>query len=270
MKAVACLAVLLASSSLVQHARAQADPALLANVDTCVACHGADGISVGAGLPNLAGQKAAYLRSQLAAFKSGSRTNPLMNAIAAKLSDAEIEALAGFYGSLPGATDPAATSELAPQLVRADFPFPEGYETSFTNYLVTSFPAPRNQLRRYFANETALAAARADQPLPDGSYLLIEIYGVVPGPDGQPTRGADGEFVPGDLISINVMSREAGWGDAVPALLRNENWNYASFRPDRTVNTGANQATCLACHVPLTDASYAFTFEELTAAAKGN
>jgi len=37
----------------------------------CAACHGANGISVSDGIPNLAGQRATYLENQLRAWKDG-------------------------------------------------------------------------------------------------------------------------------------------------------------------------------------------------------
>jgi hypothetical protein len=104
--------------------------------------------------------------------------------------------------------------------------------------------------------------------LPDGSYLLVEIMSAVPGDDGQPMIGQDGRFVAGEVVGFNAMAREAGWGDAVPELLRNENWLYANFSADGAVNTGVNQAACLACHVPLTEESYTFTINELLEAAR--
>lgn len=48
-----------------------------------VACHGANGVSAADAIPNLAGQKQAYLEAQLRALKSGARRNAVMNAIAA-------------------------------------------------------------------------------------------------------------------------------------------------------------------------------------------
>lgn len=66
----------------------------------CMACHGADGISVGPEWPNLNGQKELYLVKQLRAFRDGTRTDPLMSAMAAGLSDEDIEDLAAHYSSL--------------------------------------------------------------------------------------------------------------------------------------------------------------------------
>lgn len=68
---------------------------------TCVACHGANGISNNPLWPNLAGQKDQYLVKQLKAFKSGDRKDPLMSPMAAPLSDADIENLSAYYSSLP-------------------------------------------------------------------------------------------------------------------------------------------------------------------------
>ncbi len=67
---------------------------------TCMACHGADGISPTDLYPNLAGQKQAYLVKQLKAFKSGERKDPSMTAMVAPLNDADIENLAAYYASL--------------------------------------------------------------------------------------------------------------------------------------------------------------------------
>ncbi|WP_414695600.1 c-type cytochrome [Paraburkholderia sp.] len=67
----------------------------------CVQCHGPGGIGVGATFPPLAGQPASYLASQLQSWKSGTRPPgpmALMPAVASKLSDTEITAVAAYYG----------------------------------------------------------------------------------------------------------------------------------------------------------------------------
>jgi len=69
----------------------------------CAACHGANGVSVADAIPNLAGQKQAYLEAQLRALKSGARKNAVMNAIAAQLAPEDIANVAAFFASLPGA-----------------------------------------------------------------------------------------------------------------------------------------------------------------------
>jgi cytochrome c553 len=63
----------------------------------CGACHGAAGVSVNPAFPNLAGQHAGYLTNSLQAFKSGKRTNPVMNGMAAGLSDANMQNVAAYF-----------------------------------------------------------------------------------------------------------------------------------------------------------------------------
>jgi cytochrome c553 len=77
---------------------------------SCAACHGPTGVSRDPQYPDLAGRKPGYLRLQLRAFRSGSRTSALMHGFAAKLSDAEIAGLAAFYARQKRApARPAAT-----------------------------------------------------------------------------------------------------------------------------------------------------------------
>ena len=64
----------------------------------CAGCHGEKGEGV-APNPALAGKSEADQVKALKDFKSGSRTNPLMNGIAATLSDADMENLAAYYSS---------------------------------------------------------------------------------------------------------------------------------------------------------------------------
>ena len=66
----------------------------------CAGCHGADGISLVDEIPNLAGQKEAYLVKVLGDYRSGTRKNPIMSSIAQGLSDEDIRDLAAFFSSL--------------------------------------------------------------------------------------------------------------------------------------------------------------------------
>ncbi len=71
-----------------------------AKAASCAACHGANGISKVPTYPNLAGQKEAYLVKQLKAFKSGTRKDPTMNAMAKPLSDADMNNLSAYFTGL--------------------------------------------------------------------------------------------------------------------------------------------------------------------------
>lgn len=71
-----------------------------AKAATCIACHGAEGVSVNPMWPNLAGQKDMYLVKQMKAFRDGTRNDPVMAPMAKGLSDADIDNLAAYYAGL--------------------------------------------------------------------------------------------------------------------------------------------------------------------------
>jgi len=70
-------------------------------IPACAGCHSPDGAGIPAQYPRLAGQHTAYLETQLNAFRSGARTNsPQMIAIAGRMRDAEIKAVADYITGL--------------------------------------------------------------------------------------------------------------------------------------------------------------------------
>ncbi len=78
------------------------------NIPSCIACHGPNGAgNAPAQFPRLAGQHATYLilrlkyfRKSFEAHKVHTRQNPMINEIAAKLTDEEIEAVAHYISGL--------------------------------------------------------------------------------------------------------------------------------------------------------------------------
>ena len=66
----------------------------------CIGCHGAGGVPVTPTYPRLRGRDEAFVLETLTNFRSGKRQNPTMNAMAVGLSDADIENLAAYIGSL--------------------------------------------------------------------------------------------------------------------------------------------------------------------------
>lgn len=68
---------------------------------TCMGCHGPKGKSSSAQWPNLAAQQSLYIVNQLNAFKTGTRNNPMMQSMAANLSDDDMNNLAAYYSSQP-------------------------------------------------------------------------------------------------------------------------------------------------------------------------
>ena len=270
MKKTIAMSVMLALAPAAQAADIEAGKSRAAEV--CAACHGANGVSVSDTIPNLAGQRAAYLENQLKAFKDGTRkpqsaANPaaIMNAMAVQLSPAQIADVAAYFASLPGATGPTVRSAQLPNVAKSSLAFPEGYKDSFVKYLTINFPATK-QVRYYYANRAAAEAAKAGKPLPDGSYLLAEVYAAKLDASGNPVSQSDGFYAPEKPLFYTAMGTGAGWGDAIPDMLRNGNWNYAVFTLDKKARPGVNQAECLGCHQPLGAVSYTFTLKELAAA----
>jgi cytochrome c553 len=104
---LATLIVMLAPGSTagaadIEAGKAQAEP--------CAACHGPDGRSTMDGVPSLAGQPDQFIQWQLVYFRSGTRKDPVMQALAAPLSNADIRNLGAYFASLSPAPPLAATS----------------------------------------------------------------------------------------------------------------------------------------------------------------
>ena len=73
---------------------------------SCIACHGAGGISTVPDWPNLAGQNAKYITKQLKDFQEGRRKDPMMTPIANTLSDLDISILSTYFDRLkPNSAD---------------------------------------------------------------------------------------------------------------------------------------------------------------------
>lgn len=67
----------------------------------CMSCHGINGISNTPLVPNLAGQKEAYIVKALKDYRDGRRENAIMRTMAAGLSNEDIADLAAFFAGLP-------------------------------------------------------------------------------------------------------------------------------------------------------------------------
>jgi len=92
------------------------------NVPACAQCHGPAGQGVGEHFPPLAGLPAAYITEQLQAWRAGKRPPgplQLMQAVASRLTDADITAVSQHYAALGsaaaggGAATPAGAAATA-------------------------------------------------------------------------------------------------------------------------------------------------------------
>jgi cytochrome c553 len=70
-------------------------------VPACASCHGATGSGIPVQYPRIGGQHQDYTVAQLTAFKTGARKNsPQMTAIAKRMSDDEMKAVADYVAGL--------------------------------------------------------------------------------------------------------------------------------------------------------------------------
>jgi len=98
-----CIAALLSAPAVAQDPNAARSLAA-----TCFTCHGSDGRSVGGVPPGLAGRDKAELLQTLKDFQSGKRPATIMHQHAKGYTDAQLEAIAGYFANVkPGPAAPA-------------------------------------------------------------------------------------------------------------------------------------------------------------------
>lgn len=88
----------------------------------CTACHGPEGNSANPIIPSLAGQPAQFISIQLYQFREGNRKDAQMTPLAANLTNADMNDLAGYFSAQKAAT-PAhktnpANAAAAPKLTQ--------------------------------------------------------------------------------------------------------------------------------------------------------
>jgi cytochrome c553 len=220
-------------------------------VKACFACHGPAGISVAAHIPNLAGQKSAYIEGQLAAFHGGTRSHDVMSAIAKQLSAAERKALAAHFSALPAGAPGATTPAEAVRFGTLEFP--RDYPAGFTAYLETTEAGLR---KVFLANDAAMKSIGTGKPPANGAAVVVENR-----------RLAEGSAE--SVAGYAVMQVGAGWGAEVPEILRNGDWRYGLFTASKQPRTVPAPAECLACHKPKAAEAYVFTHAALVQKAGG-
>jgi len=72
----------------------------------CDHCHGAEGFSPAVSTPNLAGIDRPSIWKQLQDFRTRKRVSPVMQPIAASLSERDVADVAAYYSMLPNFPDP--------------------------------------------------------------------------------------------------------------------------------------------------------------------
>jgi cytochrome c553 len=106
MKLVVSMVAALAATSAFANAPAAApaskgDPKAAETIvnQVCAGCHSADGNSMAAANPSLAGLNSEYINKQLTDFKSGARKNAIMSGMVASLSQQDMLNLAAYFSA---------------------------------------------------------------------------------------------------------------------------------------------------------------------------
>jgi cytochrome c553 len=87
---------------------------------SCAGCHGANGINTSPRVPNLAGQRAAYLYFELKAYQSGARGDSAMNNAVKFLNTDALVKVAAYFASLdPPQPNPTIAAKASPDPVQA-------------------------------------------------------------------------------------------------------------------------------------------------------
>lgn len=121
------------------------------------------------------------------------------------------------------------------------------------------------QVREIWINPVG-ARGRAGEPFPDGTLLVMELHAAKANADGTLVKGADGRLIKDKLLKVFVMGKHAGWGQAVPAGLRNGNWIYSAFLADARTPSGDPIEPCRSCHLPLVSQDFVHRYDEYFAA----
>lgn len=126
--------------------------------------------------------------------------------------------------------------------------FPEGFEKGTLYSVVDRHDA--KQYRELYASPGVVEAVRKGQGVPYGAVLTLVQYKAQVDAKGVPLRDANGRFLKGDLLAYTVMEKRKGWGAEYANDIRNGEWEYQAFLPNRQVNAKANLTACFQCHKP--------------------
>lgn len=116
---------------------------------------------------------------------------------------------------------------------------------------------------------SAVDSVKAGKGIPSGTVLTLVQYKAKVDDKGTPLKDAKGRFQKGDLVAYTVMEKRAGWGGEYPADLRNGEWEYQVFGPNKAVNDKANLKSCFQCHKPHAGQDYVISLASLAGKSGG-
>lgn len=108
------------------------------------------------------------------------------------------------------------------------------YEDQFIHY--GTVDRPDGSFRRMLIDQTSLTQVQPDQPLPEGTTILMETW-----------------YSPDNLGTIFVKTKQDG------------DWLYGSFRPGQPDLSVRTNASCRSCHHPFQDIDSTLTLPLLLA-----
>lgn len=173
----------------------------------------------------------------------------------------------GFFGGsdeVETATAPAAATENASAFNDVVLQLPANYKAQGP-YMISDRLGQEDQVIVLYANATARFGAKGNGKLPDDSIIVGEIYTAKQDGEGAIIESQVGRRIPGELKTIVMMERRAGWDDQYPDELKVGNWEFEVFSPSGE-NLGKDTTACRECHHPLTDTEFLFSYDHITAA----
>lgn len=119
--------------------------------------------------------------------------------------------------------------------------------------LRTFYGAQRQRVGIVFANDRAASVTEpGGLPYPHGSIFVVEWRRALTDPAGLPLRDPAGEVRTAEVVQIDVMRREPGFGADYGAARTGE-WEYVAYRPDGSHFVAPAQSRqCAACHLTAT------------------
>ncbi len=165
---------------------------------------------------------------------------------------------------LAGAAVGALSLTLAAGMVRAGadrIVFPDGYEKSYVLYGVIDRPDAK-QVRYFYVDRASLKSARAGQPVPDGTTLVMTFKKAKVDASGEPVVDKNGRMIAeGDAFRVFVQKKGKGWGADHTQKQQNGDWEYAAFLPDGSRDaTVTSYDACFGCHNARAKPAEDFTF----------
>jgi uncharacterized membrane protein YjfL (UPF0719 family) len=123
--------------------------------------------------------------------------------------------------------------------------YPENFDKGTLYATVDRYD--NKQYRELYATPAAVEAVRNGQPIPSGTVLTLVQYKAQLDAAGEPLKDANGRFQKGDLVAYTVMEKRDGWGTEYKDDIRNGEWEYQAFGPDKKVNDKVNLTACFTC-----------------------